>query len=414
MSTYRRVATDPDDPLDDQDPYLRQRHPPSSSHSSRWTSQRFVYSAAMVMLALVAATIVGLREERYFRTAHGRNQARVVVEFVRELQLARIKDNGPSLHVNYTLPDSNELPPWPGFSFAMQACPDPHFFTRPEACDLLKSYGSLYIAGDSFMRHVRDALLLLLTDDLSGAIGRAEAKAACRGEHLFNDRDLKNFSNTTPCRTGIYVTLDRLSSSLCDGEMPRGSLSSAYSDFPTTHFLSFLSSAPDAVRGRSPVLFYAGGVHFNYNITRTKLNYVQPIAELNRLFGPRLVPVWHGNHAPGDNIAAHYYRTQGRESVKKYNQDVEDLLRQFGSEAPATEGAFRMLHFYNATEGGESAIPFFLLSLEAASADTRFIPESFDGQHYSYQVNMEKVHTFLTYLDILWQEAVEAGGLDTQ
>lgn len=150
----------------------------------------------------------------------------------------------------------------------------------------------------------------------------------------------------------------------------------APASFPTTHFLSFLSSAPDAVRGRSPVLFYAGGVHFNYNITRTKLNYVQPIAELNRLFGPRLVPVWHGNHAPGDNIAAHYYRTQGRESVKKYNQDVEDLLRQFGSEAPATEGAFRMLHFYNATEGGESAIPFFLLSLEAASADTRFIRSS--------------------------------------
>ncbi len=36
---------------------------------------------------------------------------------------------------------------------------------------------------------------------------------------------------------------------------------------------------------------------------------------------------------------------------------------------------------------------------------------SYDGSHYSYQVNMEKAQTVLNLLDVLWGEIVAAGGL---
>lgn len=84
-------------------------------------------------------------------------------EFLADLKVAKIRDDAPSRDVvDYTPTPTRELPPFRGFSFNLPNCPLPHVFSQAQACDVLSSFGNIAIAGDSFMRHIWDALLLLL------------------------------------------------------------------------------------------------------------------------------------------------------------------------------------------------------------------------------------------------------------
>ena len=144
-------------------------------------------------------------------------------ELLASLEESRVRPDAPYTRpVNFTLPDSNAPPQFPGFSFDLKYCPDPHAFTHTEACDLLSSFGTVVLAGDSFVRHVWDALLILISDDLSGAARNQSYRDLCRAELLFNDRELKNFANISPCRTEIHDDLETLPSSVCSGRPLRG------------------------------------------------------------------------------------------------------------------------------------------------------------------------------------------------
>ncbi|GJN93300.1 hypothetical protein Rhopal_006347-T1 [Rhodotorula paludigena] len=324
-------------------------------------------------------------------------------EFLADLKVAKIRDDAPSRDVvDYTPTPTRELPPFRGFSFDLPNCPLPHVFSQAQACDVLSSFGNIAIAGDSFMRHIWDALLLLLqrksfsslapfptAERQDGAIEVEEWREKCRGEALFNDREIGNMTVLTPCRTSIYQRLERLPQEVCGNKKLRGLYLRSEQGLDMEGYLAYLSQFPSADRQHSPVLYISGGVHSRYNTTATTANFLKPVISLNRLLGPRVVPLWHGSHAPGENINAFYYRTQGRDAVKDYIAQVDAAMRRLDPETDILDGHYRIVPHFNMTEGAFSH----------------------DGQHYSYQVNTEKVYIFLTVLDLIWQKAAAAGGL---
>lgn len=90
-----------------------------------------------------------------------------LTELLLDLKESTIKDDAPSKAVNFSMepydPTNNAPPSFAGFSFDMNTCPPPHVFSQEEACDLIGGFGALLLSGDSFMRHVWDALLIFLT-----------------------------------------------------------------------------------------------------------------------------------------------------------------------------------------------------------------------------------------------------------
>jgi hypothetical protein len=92
-----------------------------------------------------------------------------LTELLLDLKESRFQEDGPSSFANFTLdpydPTDNAPAPFTGFSFDMNTCPPPHVFTQDEACDLIAGFGALLFSGDSFIRHVWDALLIFLTGE---------------------------------------------------------------------------------------------------------------------------------------------------------------------------------------------------------------------------------------------------------
>ncbi|ORY81258.1 hypothetical protein BCR35DRAFT_331659 [Leucosporidium creatinivorum] len=316
-----------------------------------------------------------------------------LTELLLDLKQSRIKEDAPSKYANFTVtpyvPEDNAPPPFAGFSFDLDTCPPPHVFTREEACDLIGSFGALILSGDSFIRHVWDALLIFLTNDLSGAVVDPQHCAQCRGEHLFNDRELSNFTALTPCRLGIYDELESLPGDVCRGREVRGKWLTGLTSISLPSLLAYIASLPPASQQRSPVLLFGAGVHGGYSLNLTAENFILPVLNLNSRFSPHIVPIWQSSHAPGDNVATPYYNTQGRAAVKKYIAGVERIIQNNQKVSTVSEGSLLCMSWYTVTEGADS----------------------FDGQHYSYQVNTEKMYTLLTVLDLVWHEIEAAGGL---
>lgn len=79
----------------------------------------------------------------------------------------------------------------------MPNCPDPHVFTPQETCDLLGSFGGIFLRGDSLVRHLSQALMFLLTNSLDIV---SDHQDDCFGEGLF--------SHGRQCRLTSYFDLE--------------------------------------------------------------------------------------------------------------------------------------------------------------------------------------------------------------
>lgn len=76
-------------------------------------------------------------------------------QFLTSFKAAVLRPDGRSKSkFDFVGEDENELPPLDKFEFSydMPGCPQPHFFTGREACDLLNAFGGIYLRGDSLMR----------------------------------------------------------------------------------------------------------------------------------------------------------------------------------------------------------------------------------------------------------------------
>ncbi|ORY81272.1 hypothetical protein BCR35DRAFT_352401 [Leucosporidium creatinivorum] len=385
---------------------------PTSSTSNKAARRPFLWFALSVLaLALLSLASLHPRSQeqlkrlshytigRQYKTAVGPRsyqhlyQGCNLTELLLDLKQSRIKEDAPSKYANFTVtpyaPEDNPPPPFAGFSFDLETCPPPHVFTQDEACDLIGGFGALLLSGDSFIRHVWDALLIFLTNDLSGAVIDPKLRAQCRGEQLFNDRQPDNWDVISPCRTGIYDVLESLPETVCPGRPIRGKRFVDLQWTSLNNILAYTSALPAAAQKLSPILLFDGGIHLGYDLNIATTNFIHPVLDFNQHFFPHFVPIWQGSHAPGENIATPYYSSQGPAAVKNFIEGIDRIMDDHKKLYTVAEGGLQRMEWYNATSGADS----------------------FDGQHYSYQVNTEKMYTLLTVLDLVWHEIEAAGGL---
>ncbi|KAL8293056.1 hypothetical protein RQP46_000750 [Phenoliferia psychrophenolica] len=285
---------------------------------------------------LLPATLVGPRKtpNQYY----GKCSSDAFLTSVRN---AVIAPDGASRR-EYETPDATSvnLPAF-NFSFTLPGCPQPHIFTSEEACDLISSFGGIFMRGDSFVRHVHNALLMILRGRTDGAMIEQGHNSRCRGDGMFDDR--------RECRSYLLEDSQDSNEPLCDGDI---------------------------------YAFYlrASMAH--------SVKFIQPVIDLAARSYPGVLSIWSGLHAPGSNLGEEYVESQGREVVLTYNEKVQRLIN-FRSPGSLQDGAMKVLPWFNITSGAYS----------------------YDGTHYGFQVNQEKVQLLLNFLDIAWGEIASRGGV---
>ncbi|GAA6005864.1 hypothetical protein JCM10207_007255 [Rhodosporidiobolus poonsookiae] len=300
---------------------------------------------------------------------------------------ARIRPDGASRNIDTALPgDEHSLA---GFRFSYnlgdEGCPEPHLYSKEEACDLLKAYGGVMLRGDSFVRHVVNALFILLSGKNGGAV--VQDGGRCRGNAMFDDRKAhcREMSVTDSqktlypvCGGDAHIFFDYLSW----GAQPPHLLLSAYD--------TWRWSLPAHKAILSHVYIAGFGLHHHLNSRTGILGFVRPFLSRAAQVFPRPVGLWMGIHAPAPGKPERWAEEQGEKNVRRYNREVGGLLDVLApGEIVEEDGAMKMVDWFNTTDGGKS----------------------YDGSHYAYQINMEKVLVLLNLLDTVWGEAVDAGGL---
>ncbi|BGO95641.1 hypothetical protein NBRC10512_004316 [Rhodotorula toruloides] len=298
---------------------------------------------------------------------------------------ARVDPAGPA-----ALPPANATfePADFRFSFDLPGCSPPHVYSAAEACDLLEnSFGGLLLRGDSLVRHLANALFIILRGRRDGAITKGEARDICWGDRMFDDK--KN------CREfGLGDSQDpALDAPVCGGNVFLHYEDRACPSSPTSYvarLVEWRNKMPWYRKDLSPVVVQSFGLHCKMATSVSLLGAVKPLLNFASTAFPAPLPLWLGIHAPGPNKPVQFAGEQGPAAVQRYNAAMRRRLDgvQPGDQALA-EGRMGFLDYFGMTDGAKS----------------------FDGTHYMYQVNLEKAHLLLNYLDVLAREVQGAGGL---
>ncbi|BGP56493.1 hypothetical protein JCM8202v2_004114 [Rhodotorula sphaerocarpa] len=317
---------------------------------------------------------------------------------LRAIKGASVRSDGLSTRPNYTQVDYVSLDPFK-WSFDLpelgladagggqtveitEACKPMHVYSQAEACELLSSFGGLYSTGDSYVRHLHTALMMILRDRNDGAVRDYASTGDCRREQAFDDGKL--------CRDRINMDTN-VEENVC-GNAAQVAYRLMY--WPQAHtyemYRDWRARLPQRNQPYSPVLITGLGLHFGFNLSVHQFHdWIEADRDFTSRQYPAPVKLFLGPHKPGRNQQPVYIPKQGPLKLAAYKEAAEKVLASYSSSPLATEGSWRYLDTWGMTDGAVS----------------------YDGSHYSYQVNMEKAQTVLNLLDVLWGEIVAAGGL---
>ncbi|KAI5479127.1 hypothetical protein MNV49_004127 [Pseudohyphozyma bogoriensis] len=287
----------------------------------------------------------------------------------------------PSSHqLDESMYITNAIPPIK-YSFRLaegSTCPPPHVFTAGEACDLLSGFAAVIVTGDSFMRHIYSALLILLRDNLAGATNDhlnrqpPDDPNICAGERTFND-------TAKYCRDVVESQLKRSQAPVCSGTVDGSYILSYHPDSNCQRAVGVdLDRFSKIGNQTAPIAIIQGfGAHFDYNVDflthyhRTLGHYL----DANPRTKHRLVSTWAGPHSPNDMQPGWLRATQGPKGVHDY---IVGFTERLPEKAPYAN----TLDFFNVTLGADH----------------------YDGVHLSYVGNMEKLQIWLNYLALVRRE----------
>ncbi|GAA6034707.1 hypothetical protein JCM8097_001133 [Rhodosporidiobolus ruineniae] len=312
-------------------------------------------------------------------------------DFLHAVKHARLREDGKSRAINLApVTDVTVQPLEFSFDFAEDSqCAPPHAYSQEEACDLLASFGGVYMLGDSYTRHILTALYIILRDRLDGATVDYLTTTDCRGDHMFAEG--KTCRIRVPEDTGL---LPPGVPDICGGRVQiryvhrwadAGGVAT-----DTVDYAMWRGRLPAEMQSRSPVFLESHGIHYNYNVPPLLTGWAAHLK--NYISGntfPRPLNIFAGPHQAPANQELGYIPTQGPVPIRNFAEQVDLWMRKAWSGTAASEGAGRYMDFVSATDGAAS----------------------FDGCHLALQANLEKTHLLLNYLDILHREIVAAGGL---
>ncbi|CAG5114980.1 unnamed protein product, partial [Candidula unifasciata] len=217
-------------------------------------------------------------------------------------------------------------------------------FTSIEACSLLNET-TLHFVGDSFIRHVFAAMVVLLTNNPEGALKNTTP----RSNHLNTAANIS--------RNASELCISQEKKNYTDVGQSTNMPDPVSSDFPKSHILKAENLD---ISNSSRVRRKADTGNSSLAIT----SQTSPRTTVDKKPWPRLL--WIGAHAPG-LLKSSKFSEQTAAGVQSFNKNVYKVLNDF---------RVPYLDTFEMTKG----------------------IVSFDGTHYGYGINMLKANMLLTYI----------------
>ncbi|XP_046361618.2 uncharacterized protein LOC124138793 [Haliotis rufescens] len=223
-------------------------------------------------------------------------------------------------------------------------------FSREDACQLLKG-STLHFVGDSLVRHIYTAMLLVLTGDYDyGALVSSASDAtrkACKGIYMFTEKF---------CRLSLsYDT------KICGGE---AKVVMKYIDYAHKggEFLTHVKTI------RSKSLIIVGiGIHNDFDINLIDKQYFGPVLrEITHRNATQPLLLWANIHAPG-MFKSPVMKGQIRSDFVRFNTNMAKFMG---------DRNISVFETFNLTDG----------------------MSSFDGTHYGMGINVVKSNILLHYI----------------
>ena len=240
-------------------------------------------------------------------------------------------------------------------------------FTSREACKLMNDHvSSPVLIGDSLVRHVHNALMILFTNNPHGGALRKdltkEQREACSGEMQFVDAGRTVCHGKTSRRISDVET-----NYFCEGNFRfQNSYDGSYSIDYSNRALAVVTKH---LNKRNAVILIGVGLHDGLSFERIKNHYMEPILNLvqnkARSGWPKIV--WITTHAQGSLKPVEFRGFQGNDKVIEFNRRMKEYLQPRGVD---------VFDVFNLTLG----------------------LHSYDGTHYGPGVNMMKAQLLLNYL----------------
>ncbi|XP_048242062.1 uncharacterized protein LOC124145791 [Haliotis rufescens] len=223
-------------------------------------------------------------------------------------------------------------------------------FTAQQACVLLKGLTITFV-GNSFVRHVYTALLLLMTNyDINGAFIAGKPKdILCNGMYGFSDALCRKRLKRQVTLCGGSVTVKML-------EYNRALLAAQFHK----DFRSFLHK-------KKTMVLVGIGIHDHFNFESVFNEYMYPVIDMmrkNKASGPKMI--WFSNHKFGI-LKSPKMPTQSNSRVAAFNKRMSEALGKYH---------IPIFDTYNLTSDVSSS----------------------DGAHFGMGVNVMKAQLLLNYL----------------
>ncbi|KAK4049346.1 hypothetical protein OIO90_005475 [Microbotryomycetes sp. JL221] len=306
-------------------------------------------------------------------------------EFLDTVARLRVKNGGlaqdPPDNNTFEISDFDYSFDWPDGT-----CPRPHIFKSDDACDLVEAFGGLYMRGDSLTRHLSNALFMILRDRPDGAVYAQQDH--CTGDTMFVEKGCWGSGIRDSQQTRLP-----LPEPICSGKTWIFYEGMACPVAPSRYvptYLDWRSRLNSNASALSTVVIQNFGLHCKMWSWMPLLGAFKPLLAHAQSAYPRPLLMWTGVHAPGKLKPKQYLEEQGSERIIMYNNEIRHVLSTLQpASAEAVDGVFSFFDTYGMTFGANSH----------------------DGTHYQWQVNIEKAQLFLNWLDLVWSEAKDLGGL---
>ncbi|XP_046561073.1 uncharacterized protein LOC124270098 [Haliotis rubra] len=228
-------------------------------------------------------------------------------------------------------------------------------FTAKEACRLLAG-SVLHFVGDSFIRHLHTAMLLLLSGNpQTGALNKGvqtDILGKCSGWYMFTEKTCRHHLNYNyvGCGGNVRVVMKYY--------------------FNSGTGMRLKDETLRELKTSRTMLVMGIATHDAHNSNTVKDGFLSPVLKAKRnrsLTWPKLL--WVDQHAPG-LMKTPWHLTESREKAKRFNTEMEPFLKDW---------SVPILRTYHLTDG----------------------MCSFDSEHYGMGINIAKANLLLNYIEEL-------------
>lgn len=245
-------------------------------------------------------------------------------------------------------------------------------FTSEQACQLLSErVSSIELIGDSLVRHLHNALMILFTDDReTGCLVKGideTHRGLCSGDMQFVDAGKATCQGKTARNT----------SQLPAGKFCKGKQNFEYSFhqfYSTAQAKLALNKVREKLNKTNSVIAIGVGLHMGLDANIVLSKYLGPILHLKKQASSQWpLIVWLSTHAHGSLKPIRFLESQGNEKISRFNRAMREFLEPIGVPVFDT---------FNLTLG----------------------VHSYDGTHYGFGVNMMKAQLLMNFLDETFQQ----------